>query len=815
MAKLSTFVVAMTLSLPATLAAYDGTPLQLIEPQPAVTTYDINHLPATSRLQTLNKCQSAQAKISTKAIDTSDWIAAEGNWEYLSRYTGKSYPTEVKYTYVKDADGNPTEFVRMALTNELFGTAYMETNLVTGDTFSYYDIDENSNPIYPRLNDSNGNSTDMTINISEVPKQQGYGSWGVYPLSGEARLYVGYFALADGELDNSNYQYWYDYLYNTQAKDCKIKADYAKGYYNGEKTAKVSIQRGEGVTDVYYIMGQKIIDWKRTQADPTWNEGSGCYTVSRYLVDEYIAEYKAGESNDAYIVGRVDDSAAEIELPLPDSDGITRMFIVAYSGDQITDMVFDMIEVRRPQEWKSYGFAKLTNDIAWASSEGQSYDLSYPGTYPIEINADGTLYRIVKPFATSENPDANYLYINASLGIDHCYIESSYNPVEHTYYYPALSGEIQSIIRPYLLQDLASSNIFSGFEPSVIVSEAPDLLFDFSKGYSDRFVLFREYNTQLFCEYFNAGVYMNFSAAGNLVIALDNAVEATPDVRYVNFKTGEIVNHIICTFGYGTVPAEIGTVYAESDEHSFRVDVKEGMGRIDIHTLLKENKIPQSPKHIYYTAYDADGNTLRTGDLDLSGYDYSKALCNLEYTYQSSNYFNDAELAMTREDNTDTGTKTFTVENISSTMLLANPGTNISFEVKDDVLTKGIDSFFVDNLYFGDESGYLDVYAEFDYLTYTTTSDGATLTGRLYYICYTADTYELVGYAATAAFTITIPKELLSGMSGIDDPATATDGNDIAPVYYNLQGIRVDNPAAGSILIEAKGNKTRKMIYND
>lgn len=808
MAKILHSVAAVALMLPASIAAQDGTPLQFVpDSDPALISTE---RPAPIKIKSLNEAMATQAIISTKAIDTSGWIVAEGDWQYLSRYTGKTYPTEVKYKYATDDDGNPTGFASMELTNEFFGTIYLGTDLITGDTSSRYDYDENDNAIYPRLNDENGDPTDTTISISFEGNEQGYGSWGAYPLSGKARLFARYIPLVDGDPSYSSGLCLYDYLYNTQAKDCKIKADYAKGYYHGENTAKVSLQKGEGVTDVYYIMGQKIIDEKRTQADPLWHEDQGyCYyTLSRSLVGEYIAEYKAGESNDAYIVGHVDDNATEFEMPLPDNDGITRMFIVAYSGDQITDMAFDMIEVRRPCEWRNYGSVYITNDINWGSSGGQTYDLINSGTYPIEVNADGTLYRIAKPFATDKNQDANYLYINAALGIDHCYIESSYTPVEHYYNYTDLSGNTQVITRPYLMQDIASANILNGAKPQTL---EPYFFFDFSSGISKiSLMLIRDYNTQLYGEY--AGVlYVMFSAYGKLGFKLDNAVTATPDTRWVNFETGSAVDHLLCTFGYDAAPSEIHPASTGNDEPSFRIDIEDGKGSIDIHTLLKDKKIPQSPTHIYYTAFDISDNVLRTGDLDLTGIDFSKASAYGNVQYVDHTYFSDSQLMIVREDNQDTGTTTFTVKDINSTMEYADTSTDISFDVKDNVLTKGIDSFYVNTLNFTNY-GNLDVYAVFDNMEYSVTSDSATLTGDVYYFCYDPDTHDYVGYAAASSFTITIPGELLYEIAGIDGDIVADDNN-AGPVYYNLQGIRVDNPAPGSIFIEVKGQSTRKIIY--
>ena len=47
-------------------------------------------------------------------------------------------------------------------------------------------------------------------------------------------------------------------------------------------------------------------------------------------------------------------------------------------------------------------------------------------------------------------------------------------------------------------------------------------------------------------------------------------------------------------------------------------------------------------------------------------------------------------------------------------------------------------------------------------------------------------------------------------LTGIDD--IAVDAVDAAPVYFNLQGVRVANPAAGQLYIVKKGNKVSKVI---
>lgn len=58
---------------------------------------------------------------------------------------------------------------------------------------------------------------------------------------------------------------------------------------------------------------------------------------------------------------------------------------------------------------------------------------------------------------------------------------------------------------------------------------------------------------------------------------------------------------------------------------------------------------------------------------------------------------------------------------------------------------------------------------------------------------------------------------LLDYCLAIGDPGsvaiTTADGTAAAPVYYNLQGMRIQTPAAGQIVIEKAGDKTRKVVF--
>lgn len=71
---------------------------------------------------------------------------------------------------------------------------------------------------------------------------------------------------------------------------------------------------------------------------------------------------------------------------------------------------------------------------------------------------------------------------------------------------------------------------------------------------------------------------------------------------------------------------------------------------------------------------------------------------------------------------------------------------------------------------------------------------------------------ENIGFIATGTTRInTITVNYAKG-AGITTGVDSIDAEDVAPVYYNLQGVRVDNPEKG-LYIVVKGNKASKVIF--
>lgn len=754
--------------------------------------------------------------------DPSTWTVAEGTWFYYSGYTGKSYPTEVRYIYT-DAYIPGSSMVAIQLTNSFFGTIDMSTNRFTGYTFFYYETDETGwNSILPVLNDENGESLGValrTANIgSSIPV---YGNWAVYPLAGNARILTNIIPFEIDENGSYVYDYnteipSYDYLYNTQAKDCKITADYARSYYKGEKTAKIKLTKGTDVTDIYYVMAKQIVDEKRTNADPDWVAGQGYsrYTIGYGNIDQYLAEFKAGESNDAYIVGHVAPDATEFEIPLPESEGLRQMIIVAYCGEEITDMVFDMLEVRHPYKWNEYGTISITQDITWAN-ECETFTVIENGDYKVEVNEEGTYYRIVNPFTKNDNPDANYIYLNVPDGKQNkCFIDPSYSPFERTYSFPTPFGTTETYTHPFFMYDLISYNVLNGFYPSDFYNDNDydNIFIDLTSGKADNHVfIVHDYNTRLQ----GMGLYINVSAFGNLNMQFPNYIVTSPMGRGISIDAGPDVDYVICSLEY----AESNTVtkLADDNHNTFKVKIENGTGFLDLITLLNNNEIPSLPVNVRFTAYNASDESVRTSSVDLSGFIFdNSAPGSVTFTdIQGGNYFINQNLLINRK-SINSNNIEYTVKQFEQTLALSTQDTDLDLKFNVSAyktLYKSPEPIYINSFNLQGQAYPCPIYVEFIDMTYNESPDGDndTVTGLAVLRAYDIEG-NFLGYLTIANITITLPTVLTDATAGIEDVTTEGDYLD-QPRYYNLQGIQLDNPQPGTLLIEHRGNSARKVIY--
>lgn len=743
-----------------------------------------------------------------------EYTPLEGEWVYFSWLTGQEYPTMVSV----GTDSERPDYTFIKLDNSYFGTLKIATNNITGDVFNYPDRDEEGNAIYPHLLNEDGTITDMELMTSMFSdgKSPELGSWNSYPLSGQGRLLVRY------KQSNGTLYYRYDYLVNIKAKNCKIKAQFARGYYNGEKYMPVKLERGEGVTDVYYIIANDIIDEKRTEADPLWNKEYHYYTVDPKYVREYIDEFKSGERNDAYTVGKVDADAEQFNVPLPTKNGVKEFYIVALSGDEITDMIRDVIEVRLPEEWTDCGEIKLEtrNNI-----NGLGTAIILPKHYTLQENADGSLLRIVHPFDTELNPQNNFIYINRSLGIERCYIERSLSPLESCYLIQDVNGFLGWYYYPYMTCDNVSINLIHGIEDSGLLELNESLFADLSNGKGAQISYLQEFDTYLLSKYQEKS-YSNHSPAWTIDLYIDNAVISEFYSRGVNLTTGKAVDYIEWTYSYN----QNGQLVS-ADDFTSTIKIEEGKGDIDLNNLLMNKIVIYDPYRIDYRAFDKNGNLIREGSIDTSQHNFrfASAMGRIEYErYFSENNtsFRNADVEILRRDGVSAdntilpeGTIAFTVEDIQETWTYLSRGGEkriLSFNLREGTI--------YDNLYFEDLgrydfsggyqfSAFVILRVEVLENSWKRLENGATVRGTVRYDAFGNNLSDYIMNLQNAYFTLYIPEELCYEYSGVEN--VAVDETEADVEYFNLQGLRVAAPADGSLVIEKRGNQTRKIIFRN
>lgn len=753
--------------------------------------------------------------LSATADDNDDYTPVEGEWVYFSWLTGQLYPTAVSIR----TDSERPDYTLIKLENSFFGTLKIASHNVTGDVLNNPDRDDDGNAIYPHIFYDDGTEADVEISVAlfsdgNTPE---LGSWNSYPLSGQGRL------LARYEQSDGTLYFKYDYLINLKAKDCKIETEFTRGYYNGEKDMSVKLRKGEGVTDVYYIIANDLIDEKRTEADPDWNKKNHYYTVDSKYVKKYIEEFKLGERNEAYTVGKVDSDAEHFNVPLPTTNGVKEFYIVAFSGDEITDMVRDVIEVRLPEKWTDCGEIKLetTNNINKLGT-----DVILPKYYTLQRNADGSLLRIVHPFDTELNPQANYIYINQSLDPEHCYFERSLSPFESCYEIQDVDGVKSWFYYPYMTCGAVSINLCHGIRDSGLLEFNEALFIDLSNGKGIQISYLQEFDTYLLSKNRQTS-YSNHSPAWTVDLLLDNFVSYEFYYKGLNFTTGKAVDHIEWTYGYNQGGQIMG-----ADGFTSTVKIEDEKGTIDLNKLVMNGTVEHDPYRIDYRAFDKNGNVIRVGSIDTSknNFRFVSAIGRIEYEpcyYSSLRYFVSDDVEITRRDGVrddnetlPDGTIFYSVEGIQKTWTLRNWGSSLNhtFQIRDGQVVDG--GGFQNNLgnyrvSLGSESfsGRVYLTGYVDDQPWTRLENGATVEGEFRYHVYRIDTGEFVGYFDYAYFTLYIPEDLCCEYSGVED--VAADEAETEAEYYNLQGVKVVHPAAGSLVIEKKGSKVRKLIFRD
>ncbi len=134
-----------------------------------------------------------------------------------------------------------------------------------------------------------------------------------------------------------------------------------------------------------------------------------------------------------------------------------------------------------------------------------------------------------------------------------------------------------------------------------------------------------------------------------------------------------------------------------------------------------------------------------------------------------------------------------------SNVHIAISSTGLSSQT-DGLYTYFSESWYIEN--FGEEDETLDPALK---ITKTVEGDNVTITIPYHATTVMAMTSSKMYYGSAYVSTLTF-KESSSGIGSIE-----TEDTDAPAVYYNLQGVRVENPTSG-IVIRVQGGKATKMI---
>lgn len=109
--------------------------------------------------------------IKNDGIEYTPWEDFADNWVYVSQYTGKTYTTKLRKRNIVPTDGGEVTTVQLEMTNDLFGTAYLNSGLISGTAV----IRATNNATAISLIDENGEPTDKSMYTTITPSNSAPG----------------------------------------------------------------------------------------------------------------------------------------------------------------------------------------------------------------------------------------------------------------------------------------------------------------------------------------------------------------------------------------------------------------------------------------------------------------------------------------------------------------------------------------------------------------------------------------------------------------------------------------------------------------
>ena len=718
--------------------------------------------------------------IKNDGIEYTPWEDFADNWVYVSQYTGKTYTTKLRKRNIVPTDGGEVTTVQLEMTNDLFGTAYLNSGLISGTAV----IRATNNATAISLIDENGEPTDKSMYTTITPSNSAPGCVMQYLSSEYLALAVCYGDANEDGTIKATHLSTYDYLYNPDRPDAKISTDIPH-YCQGNLT--VGGTCGNDITDLYYIV---VNNPRNTELAAETENGeqygfSINYANCALLLYDYL---NTGHINSSISIGKVTlDAANKFNFTIPQTwNGLRGVSLLALKDGKVTDQAFEMVEMRPQSGWKPYKQALM--NFKFTSSYINDANLNIYKTVDIEINEASKLMRVVNPYGTSEK-DFDYIYIDYTLGLDKCFVASNYMPQSYTYTIKGKDfNEAYTNTEHYLMSSFVTANYYRGFSLENIYSWGSYFFFDITAEAPDITMFAQDMPYFLLSD----GIYVQGSGSASFTLSdligikiLDNykvAFSLGSDIKSVKFSLVNSDNLSITSPEYSV--NESGNTY------------------FDLMPQIAAGNIPATANALKYTAYNQSDIVVKTGILPTT-LDFNVQTASVSFLPSDFTLNTDGE-RVCKLSQSEAGNPLVTLFDFTQGYPYG------------ETMDRNLQIEFIDgkpmfkNYYIGTLSftglGQCDVYMQ---PAQTPTIQNNVISASLYWMGYQNNS--AVGRWMNADATIELPKEYNLGTVGIDDILTDETDN-TEPIYYNLQGVRITNPAKGSVVIEVRGNKTRKTL---
>lgn len=772
--------VCLCIALTAMSASAQTSPLT---PQTQIANLDREDLTLSSEYA----AQETTAHIVSPAIkndgvEYTPWEDFADNWVYVSQYTGKTYTTKLRKRNIVPTDGGEVTTTQLEMTNSLFGTAYLNCNLVSGSIA----ISDDTGNSTIRLIDESGDTTDKAIRTTYTPTNLATGCTMQYLSSEYLALAVNYYDV-NGEDHTLSLTYGatYDYLYNPDGPQAKISTDIPL-YCQDNLT--VSGSCGKDVTDLYYVV---VNNPRNTELAAETENGESYGFIINYsncagLLSDYL---NTGHINSSVSIGKITlDAANNFNFTIPQTwNGMRGVSLLALKNGNVTDQRYEMVEMRPQTGWKPYKQATLNFKFNY-SDLIDAANLNIYKTVDLEINEASKLLRVVNPYGSTEK-NLDYIYIDYSFGLDKCFVSSNYTPQTYTYTIKGKDFDNEYTATEHLtMSSFVTANYYHGFSIEHIYSWGSDFFFDITSE-APAITMFVQTKA-----YFLMSGQIYAQGSGSASFTLSDLIGI------------KILDSYKVAFSLGTDIKSVKFSLVNSDNLSItspEYSVNEsGDTYFDLIPLIGAGNIPATANALKYTAYNQSDIVVKTGILPTT-LDFNVQSASISFLPSDFNLNTDG-LRVCKLTQSEAGNPLVTLFNFTQ-------GYPYGEAVDKNLLIEFINGkptfkdYYIGILNFTN-IGQCDVYM---LTNQTPTIENNVISANLSWTAYQNNT--AVGRWKTATATIELPKEYNLGTVGIDDILT-DETDETTPIYYNLQGVRIANPAKGSVVIEVRGNKTRKTV---